>query len=245
MTEPLVSVIIPVFDGERFLGAAIESALAQTYEQLEVIVVDDGSADASAAIAERHPVRLVRRPHLGVSAACNAGSAAARGELLAFLDADDLWPADRIAVQAGHLLARPDLGFVMGHAVQFLEPDADRPEWMSEAWIAGVRAPGDEQTAPPHPDVTVPVPHPATLLVRADVFQRVGAFDEEMDIGQDIDWLMRATDAGIRHELLPGVVLRHRLHSSNSSYRLADATAARLRVARRSAGRKREGTEWA
>jgi glycosyltransferase involved in cell wall biosynthesis len=235
--------VIPVFNGEAFLGAAIDSALSQTYSPIEVIVVDDGSTDGSAGVAAGREVRLVSQPNRGVSAALNAGVAAARGELIAFLGADDLWSADRIAIQAAHLLKRPELGFVMAHAVQFLEPGAERPEWLTEEWIANVGGPGTSRPASSRRAVSAPVRIPGTLLARTEVFRQVGGFDEAMDIGEDIDWLMRASDAGFRHELLPDVVLRHRLHSSNASYRLADSTAATLRIARRSAARKRRSRD--
>lgn len=250
MSPPLVSVIIPVYNGEAFLEAAIASALAQTYQPTEVIVVDDGSTDASAKIAARHDVQLLRRTHRGVSAACNAGVAAARGEMVAFLGCDDLWPPDRIALQADHLQRRPHLGFVMGHAIQFRQQDADHPRWLTDEWMARVHAAGRSACAPAGPGVTAasapagpgetaPVPMPLTLLARAEVFGRVGGFDEGLDIGEDLDWLMRATDAGVRHELLPDVVLHHRLHATNASYRLGDAISERLRIARRSVRRKR------
>ncbi len=240
MTQPLVSVVIPVYNGEAFLDAAITSALSQTYEPIEVIVVDDGSTDRSATIAARHPVRLYRQPNRGVSAARNTGVAAARGELITFLDADDVCPRERISIQAGHLLRHPELGFVMAHTIQFLEPGAEHPSWLDDGWMTSVRsAAAQAPSAQMHERATAPVPHPATLLARTTVFEIVGGFDEEMDMGEDLDWLMRSTDAGIRHELLPDVVLHHRLHSSNASYRLADSLAARLRIARESIARKR------
>ncbi|HEX5852076.1 MAG TPA: glycosyltransferase, partial [Solirubrobacteraceae bacterium] len=88
--QPSVSVIVPVYMGERFLADALDSVAAQTYAPLETIVVDDGSPDRSAEIAAGRPgVRLIRQKNQGVAAARNAGLAAARGELLAFLDQDD------------------------------------------------------------------------------------------------------------------------------------------------------------
>jgi glycosyltransferase involved in cell wall biosynthesis len=231
--------VIPVFNGEAYLAGAIESALSQTYEPVEVTVVDDGSTDGSAAIAEGCRVPLLRRPHRGVSAACNAGVKRARGELIAFLDADDLWPHDRLQIQARHLVERPHLGFVMSHAIQFLEPGVERPEWLTEDWIAGVGGTAAGRPRSSRGDVTVPVPHPRTMLARAELFGQIGGFNEGIDVGEDLDWLMRATDAGIRHELLADVVLHQRLHASNASYRLADALAMRLRTARESLARKR------
>jgi glycosyltransferase involved in cell wall biosynthesis len=239
VSAPLVSVIIPVFNGERFLDAAIGCGLSQTYEASEVIVVDDGSTDQSASIAAQRDVRLLRQRRRGVSAACNTGVAAARGELVTFLDADDLWPPERLAIQAAHLLRRPDLGFVMGHAVQFLEPGVERPAWLTEEWFAGVRSAVPSPGVACNGGVTLPIPHPRTLLGRREVFRLIGGFDEALDMGEDLDWLMRATDAGIRHELLPDILLHHRLHSANASYRLADSVAGRLRIARESVARKR------
>lgn len=238
MSTPLITVVVPVFNGERYLAAAIESALAQTYEPVEVIVVDDGSTDRSAAIAAQYGVRVLRQPNRGVSAACNAGLEAARGEMIAFLDADDLWPPDRLELQARHLLGRPDLGFVMAHAVQFLEPGVQRPDWLTHEWLARVRSMGATHPRSRREDVTAPVTPPRTALARTAVFRQVGGFDEDIDMGEDLDWLMRATDAGFRHELLPDVVLHQRLHSSNASYRLADVIPMRLRIARESVARK-------
>jgi glycosyltransferase involved in cell wall biosynthesis len=210
-----------------------------------VIVIDDGSTDASATTAQRHDVRLRRQPHRGVSAARNTGVQDARGELIAFLDADDLWPANRLEVQANHLLRRPHLGFVMAHAVQFLEPGVERPHWLNEEWMArvGTSPAGHGANTPPRSAATAAVRHPATLLARTELFDRVGGFNEAIDIGEDLDWLMRASDAGIRHELLPDVVLYHRLHSSNASYRLGDSLSIRLRTARESVARKRRREE--
>ena len=239
MSRPLVSVVIPVFNGEAFLAEAIESARSQTYKPIELVVVDDGSSDESTSIASRTDVQVIRQSHRGVSAACNAGLAAARGELITFLDADDVWPPERIALQAARLEARPELGFVMAHAVQFLEPGSQPPAWLTEEWLAGVRAPAGSLAHASGRGSTASIPAPRTLLARRHVFDLVGGFAEDMKIGEDIDWLMRAVDAGVRHELLPDVVLHQRLHSANTSYRLAEATAARLRVARRSAARKR------
>ena len=243
MSPALVTVVIPVFNGEAHLDAAIRSALGQSYQPLEVIVCDDGSTDRSAAIAAGHEVRLLKLPHRGVSAALNAGIAAARGELIAFHDADDLWPPERLVIQTRHLLERAQLGFVVAHAVQFLEPGATRPSWLTDEWMRAVHSAASPRRRSQHRGVTAPVPHARTLLARREIFDLVGGFDETKDMGEDLDWLMRARDAGVRYELLPDVVLHQRLHSTNVSYRLADSSAARLRVARESVARKRRACE--
>ena len=108
--EP-ISVVIPVFNGERFLAEAIESVAAQTLPPEEIIIVDDGSTDASPAIAGSFSkVRLIRQPNTGGAAARNAGIGAARSDLVAFLDQDDLWAPRKLELQAAHVTASPELG---------------------------------------------------------------------------------------------------------------------------------------
>src|SRR5437667_12630279 len=112
---PLVSVVIPCYNGERYLAEAIESVLAQRYEPLEIIVVDDGSTDRSAEVA-RHfgdAVQYVCQPHAGAAAARNRGVGLATGDLIAFLDADDVWTEGRLARQVQVLEADPSVGMVM------------------------------------------------------------------------------------------------------------------------------------
>src|SRR3954452_15003770 len=103
--RPLVSAIIPAHNAERFLAAAIDSVLAQTYQPIECIVVDDGSTDGTPAVARSYGdrIRLIPQEQRGVSAARNRGAAEARGELLAFLDADDRWLPERVERQAREL----------------------------------------------------------------------------------------------------------------------------------------------
>jgi GT2 family glycosyltransferase len=221
--RPSVSVVIPVLDGERFLAEAIASANAQTYSPLEVIVVDDGSSDGSAELAERLGARVLRRPHRGVSAARNAGIAAARGDLIALLDADDRWPAERLAVQVERLQERPELGFVIGRARLFLDPGTPRPDWFTDDLAMG-------ETALAR----------ATLLARRELFERIGGFDESSDICEDLDWLVRARDAGIPYEVLDDVLVEYRVHGGNTGLsRRDDLEKGLLRTLRSSVNRKR------
>jgi hypothetical protein len=116
--RPLVSVVVPAYDYERYLPAAIDSVLAQDYpsESLEVIVVDDGSTDGTPNVCRRYgdAIRYVRKPNGGLNSATDRGVAEARGEYLTFLDADDTWRPDRIGLLADVLQARPDVGLVYG-----------------------------------------------------------------------------------------------------------------------------------
>jgi glycosyltransferase involved in cell wall biosynthesis len=117
MPEPLVSALVAAYNAEPFIEQALRSALDQDWPQLEVIVVDDGSTDGTAAVVERlndPRIRLIRQENQGACGAVNTAFHAARGELLALLDADDVWPAGKLRAQSAVLAARPEVGLVYG-----------------------------------------------------------------------------------------------------------------------------------
>ena len=223
MNRPPVSVVIPVLNGERYLGEAIASAFAQTYPPLEVIVVDDGSSDHSANVASEFGARVLRTPHRGVSAARNTAIAVAEGELIALLDADDRWPPGRLAVQVDQFRRRPELGFVIGRGRLFLNPGTERPGWFTDDLAAGASALARQ-----------------TILARRSMFERIGAFDETVDICEDLDWLARARDAGVPYEVLDDVLVEYRFHGANTGLpRRHDLERGVLRALRSSLRRKR------
>src|SRR5262249_24365681 len=121
MTGPLVSVVMPVYNGEKYLRHSVETVLAQSYWPLELVAVDDGSTDGSAGLLASYgaPVRVVRQTNAGVAAARDAGIAAARGELIAFLDQDDWWRPTKVARQVALFRADPALGLVHTAAVYY------------------------------------------------------------------------------------------------------------------------------
>ena len=220
MHPQLVSVIIPAYNAERFLAATLESVFAQDHRPLEVIVVDDGSSDGTAEVAARFPeVVCVRIAHSGVMAARNAGLARARGTFIALQDADDLWAPDKLSAQLAHLRDHPEHGYVVAHVQSFLDPGVERPAWLPEHQLAEARVGGI-----------------GTLLVRAEVFARVGPF--EGDDPTDIDWSLRAQDKGVAVGVVPRVLLYRRVHDANTSYGL-DGAAIRLRALRAAIARKR------
>lgn len=196
-----VSVIIPCRDCERYVGEAIASVLAQTWRQREVIVVDDGSRDHSGEIVRRFgaAVRIHRQPPAGPGAARNAGVGLAHGAFLAFLDADDLWPEDSLANRMASLASAPELDVVVGHARQFISPDAS--------------AEVSQRVHCPVESVTVRVP--GTMLMRRAAFDRVGSFSTDVVVGEGLDWWLRADELGLRSAAVADVVLLRRLHSAN------------------------------
>jgi glycosyltransferase involved in cell wall biosynthesis len=219
--RPLVSVIVPAFQAEAFIGEALESALAQDCAGVEVIVVDDGSTDGTAALASSYPVRLARQSNSGPAAARNAGLGLARGEFMTILDADDVWPSDRLTRQVDHLRAHPELGIVLGLTEIFLTPGQERPAHWPVAHAGR------------------PIPAVAgSMLARASVFERVGGFDEQLRQCEDIDWLARVKDAGIQAGSIDHVVLRYRIHATNTSRHTGANKATLLRVLRDSVRRQ-------
>jgi glycosyltransferase involved in cell wall biosynthesis len=221
----LASVIVPAYQAEVYLDEALDSAFAQDYDVLEVIVVDDGSTDRTAEIAASFPVRLLRRTHRGPAAARNSGIAVAAGEFITILDSDDIWPTDRLSRQIGHLGDHPEVGIVLGHTQFFVNPGEPRPPHFPRL-AAGDSAPG----------------HAATMLARREVFDRIGLFDESLWLGEDIDWLARAKDAGIASATLGEIVLRYRVHAANTSRHAAANQTAILGILRDSVRRQRGQT---
>ena len=199
--QPSVTVIVPVYNGERFLAEALVSILQQDYPVLELLVVDDGSTDQSAAIAATFPtVGLLRKPHSGIAPTLNYGLRHATGELLAFLDADDRWLPGKLGRQLAELEQQPALDMVFGHMRQFMVRET---------------ATGCEEIAlPPQP-----APHKSTLLIRRTALMRVGEFAEQEDRHDFLDWYSRATTCGLQMTIMADVLAERRIHDNNTGRR--------------------------
>lgn len=205
MDRPLVSCIVPVFNGERYLTEALDSILAQQYEPLEIIVADDGSTDDTATIIRSYGdrVRALRQPKSGAPAARNLGLQAARGELIAFLDSDDLWHRDKLARQTARFVARPELEVSVTHLQSF---------WIPELRQEAERF-RDHPLSQPQPGyVTI------TMLARRALFERVGTFNTALTVGDPMEWFVRAAEHGAVMELLPDTLAYRRLHRHNLSW---------------------------
>jgi glycosyltransferase involved in cell wall biosynthesis len=220
-----VSVVIPVRDGERYVAEAVESVLAQTLPGVEPIVVDDGSEDGTPEILRSlgAGVRVVRQERTGAAAALNRGVGLARGGLLAFLDADDLWVPDKLALQTAALERRPGLDLVFGHVRQFHSPDLT----------------GEQRAAIACPPDPAPGLSKGTMLVRRETFARVGPFDTTWRVGDFVDWYARATEAGLASEMLPDVLMLRRLHPGNTTLKAPEAQVDYARIARAALKRRR------
>lgn len=201
MEKPLVSVVIPVYNGEKYLAQAIESVLAQTYTGTEIIVIDDGSTDRSAEVARSfsETVSYYYQPNSGSGAARNTGIQRAQGNLLAFLDADDLWIKGKLSLQMPALGSDSAPDMVFGHVSQFYSPDLDQATREKVAC----------------PDGKFPGYHVGTMLIRRETFLHVGLFNPALQCGEFLDWSFRAKEKGLKELLLPDVLMKRRIHSSN------------------------------
>jgi glycosyltransferase involved in cell wall biosynthesis len=226
MTEerPLVSVIIPVYNGERYLRAALESVFAQTYRPFEVIVVDDGSKDNSGIVAQSFPdAHYIHQPNQGVAAARNHGIEVARGEFLAFLDQDDLWTPEKLNLQINYLLRHPDLGYTLTHQQFFLDPGATLPAWFRKELLSSA-----------HPGWVL-----GSMVVRRTAFEQVGNFATDYSAASDGDWFFRAKAAGISMAVVPELLLLKRIHGANESAHAKEILSELRRVVKSSLDRQR------
>jgi glycosyltransferase involved in cell wall biosynthesis len=196
-----ISVLIPFYNTEKYLAEAIQSVTAQTLQPMEILLLDDGSTDGSAKIAEsfKPQISLFYQKNAGISAARNKLVKKAKGDFLAFLDADDLWPPDHLKILFNPFRSNKELGIVSGHVEQFLSPDV-------ENLIAEI----------PDRNKVLPGYVMGTFLIKKEVFKEVGHFNEELTLADTVDWFARVKDRGIGFKMVDDIVLRRRIHTTNT-----------------------------
>ncbi len=192
-----VSVVVSVYNGERYLTEALQSIIRQSVQAMEVLLVDDGSTDNSARVAAECPgVRVLPMPHGGIGAALNHGIRHATGSLLAILDADDRWLPDKLERQLVALQQRPELDMVFGHVRQF-----------STRTVENGRT---EVFGAPEPAV-----HKSAMLIHRASFDRVGLFSAGENRHDFLDWYARATEQKLQSAILSDIVFERRVHDLN------------------------------
>jgi glycosyltransferase involved in cell wall biosynthesis len=194
-----ISVIITAYNREAYLAEAIESVLAQTRQAGEIIVIDDGSTDRTGEIARSFPrVTTVTQENRGIGGARNSGVARATGNLIAFLDSDDVWTPRKLELQCAMLEARTDIDFVFCHMRPFLSPEIDpasRSEFDAREIVA-CNAGG--------------------MLGRRKAVDGLGLFPTDRNMPEFVPWFARASEIGMAHAVLPEVLLLRRVHLSNT-----------------------------
>jgi glycosyltransferase involved in cell wall biosynthesis len=222
MSGRRVSVVIPAHNAAAHIRDALESVLAQTHAAHEIIVVDDGSADRTSAIAREYQhVTVINIPHGGVSIARNTGAALSSGDYIAFLDADDTWHPEKLELQANAAAEQPLAGVVVCR--QEYRFDGPIPGWF--------RGPRDGSSEPGY--------MPSNWLLRRTTWDHVGGFVPAMTHSEDTDWLARARDMGVLVHMVDRVLVVHRIHNANASARPAEVREGVLRALRDSVARKR------
>lgn len=195
--DELVTVVVPVFNGARYLDDALRSVLDQDHQPVEVIVVDDGSTDDTPAVAARHAgVRYLRQANAGPSSARNAGIAVARGAYVTFCDADDRFRPTKVSAQLRYLREHPDVDCVLVGHQTFTEAGVPLPAWEREE--AGYQ--------------------PQSAMVRRATLDRVGGFDPGFRFGEGMEWLGRLRAAGAVVAVLGEVHVDRRIHADNLSH---------------------------
>jgi glycosyltransferase involved in cell wall biosynthesis len=225
MNTPLVSIVLAVKNGERYLAEAIKSVLAQTFKSYEIIVVDDNSTDNTLNIINSYSqVGYIFNKGKGTSHARNVGIDAATGKFIAFQSHDDIWTPDKLSTQVDYMAKHPDIQYTIAKMKFFLEDGHSPPSGFRRELLSGN-----------HIGMI-----PETLLVRKTLFSKIGKFDPEYDVAEDVDWFARANDANVPMAIIPKILLHKRIHNTNKSSNVAKNNLDLLKLLRKSIERKRE-----
>jgi glycosyltransferase involved in cell wall biosynthesis len=221
----LISVIIPVYNGGLYLGAAIDSILVQNYQPIEILIIDDGSTDNTAKVAERfwQHVRYIYQPNSGAPSARNLGLKMAAGEIIAFLDADDIWHEQKLTLQLDIFAKNPSVEIVLGqrqriHSIDLINGVTQSPSNISPELVLSL----------------------GTSLFRKSVFDTVGDFDRDLKFSDDWDWFMRARELGIEIAICPTTVLFYRRHDRNITNQIELSNKDILKMLKQSLDRRRQ-----
>lgn len=225
MSTLTVSCIIPVFNGDLHLAEALRSVLGQTRPPDEILVVDDGSTDRSAEVAGQFDdVRYLMKAHGGPASARNLGVSVAAGDLVAFIDQDDLWHPEKLERQIACFAEDPALEICFSHVELFWDAAL-------EAEQDGYR---DQARAGVVPGYSTP-----SMVARRSAFERVGPLDPRLLFGDATDWTLRAMDLGLEMRLLSDTLLYHRMHASNLTRRREASKAEFVSIVRSTLMRRR------
>lgn len=217
---PLVSVIMPAYNARPYIAQAIKSVLDQDYPNLELIVVDDGSMDGTPQEARRfgEHVQVIEQQNRGPAAARNSAVALARGELLAFIDADDIWLPGKVSAQVQYLQNHPDVGIVFGRLLRwFAQPDGNfgAPPELPNSPAGQLIVP--EESGWIYPEMLLDsVIWIVSAMVRKTLWDTLGGLDDGLRTGEDYDFFIRASRL-CRIDELDMVVAYYRMHQQSTT----------------------------
>lgn len=220
----VVSIIVPVYNGEAFLAEAVDNIRQQGWQPLEIIIIDDGSTDGTAGVANsiKGNVRYVHQSNQGPAAARNRGLEMADGNVIGFLDADDLWPEKKIETQLGYLYENPSVDIVLG-----------KTQFMRQSGVVNGKKAYEEYLKP---GIFLNL---GSGLFRKSVFDKVGFFDPELYYSEDADWFIRARELKVSIALIDQITLLYRIHQNNMTRGKTPAEIGFLKVIKSSLDRRR------
>ena len=235
--SPRISVVMPVYNGERYLAEAVESVLHQRFSDFEFLIFDDGSTDRSAAIVEAAcggdpRLRLFRKAHAGHTPWLNEGLQIARGEFIARMDADDVARPERFSRQVGYLEENPEC-LAVGTQALFVDPDGD-PIAPTDTPLAHEEI--DRRHLEPGTGGSM-ITHPSVMM-RADAVRATGGYRNEYHLAEDLDLFLRLAERG-KLANLPEVLLEYRIHPKGVGIAQRARQLQRVDAARRDAYRRR------
>jgi glycosyltransferase involved in cell wall biosynthesis len=205
LKQLLISIIVPVYNGEKYIAETLTSILSQDYTPIELIVVNDGSTDKSDEIIRSYKdVKYFCQENRGVPSARNFGIKQSNGEFIAFSDQDDLWNPGKLTDQVNYLVENPVCEYVVSKRKIYMEPGIQRPSWLKKELL-------DSE------DVDY---SPSSLLARASLFQKIGFFNADFENASDVDWFFKAKNAGIQKGIIDKVLYLKRVHEDNQSNRV-------------------------
>jgi hypothetical protein len=222
-TKPLVTVIIPVYNGERFINDAVDNVLSQNYNPLEIIIGDDGSTDRTEEIVNQisFGIRYFKQETVGPSSARNRGIRDASGDFIVFLDVDDLWPENNLNLLVDEMLNGADIEVIRGYA-PLMEYNAGTGEYDLA---------GNPKEAFPN--------YIGAAIYRKSAFRKVGLFDPTLMFGEDTDWFNRAYELKLKVKRLEDVTLMVRRHGNNMTHGKGLVELNTLKVFKKCIDRKR------
>lgn len=221
-TLPIISVIVPTYNCAQYLPEALDSILAQQYPNLEIIVVDDGSSDGSAEIAESYgsPVRVIRQQNKGPAAARNRAAQEAKGEYLAFLDGDDIWLPGKLKAQVDYIQSHPEAKIVYASLKRWRMNEESNTYPPKEAVATNQHNVGIDESCSGwiyHKLLLDSMISIITAIIPHTLFDALGGFDESLKIGEDYDFWLRASRITQAHKLNRDVAL-YRINPASTTH---------------------------
>lgn len=219
---PLVSVIVTVYNGSKYIAETLTSVINQDYANLEVIVIDDGSDDDTARIVQQFPAKIYYeyQQHEGIASGWNKGVERAGGVYITFIDADDTWSNGKITRQVDYLEKHPETDIVFGFVKEFLSPEIANGQTTAKGPVPGISA--------------------CTMMMKRSRFMEIGLFNPKWRKGIFSDWYLRATEAGATVYMIKEVFLNRRIHDANHGIVQRDKYVDYVRMLKASLDRKRK-----